>query len=217
MIWIVQVIYRAWDQLCSTLSHLLGCSMHSCRAGASGEKDSDSTVGWLPWWAQTHTLTVLCPPCWHLQLAGDKELGGLQAQDSVDSAGGEDGQDDSEVAHQLPHLQMERAWPRLAGVGAAPGAPWDAAPRAIPTAVGQVAVSLGWLKGAHRHREVAAAPEAPECDAEEGGAPEEQEGDEGDIGDILAAGSQEMPTSIQALGPAQPCRGGRRLQGQGGQ
>lgn len=36
-----QVIYSAWDQLCSTLSHLLGCSLHPCRAGASDEKDSD--------------------------------------------------------------------------------------------------------------------------------------------------------------------------------
>lgn len=78
-------------------------------------------------------------------------------------------------------------------------------------------MSLGWLKGAHLHREVAAAPEAPECEAEEGGAPEEEEGDEGDIGHVLAAGAQEMPTSVQALGPAQPCEGGRRLQGQGGQ
>lgn len=174
-------------------------------------------MGWLPWWAHTHTLTVLCPPCWHLQLAGDKELGGLQAQDSIHSTGGEDGQDDSEVAHQLPHLQMDRAWPRLAGVGAAPGAAsGGSTPRAIPTAVGQVAMSLGWLKDAHPHREVAAAPEALECGAEEEGAPKEQEGDEGDIGHILAAGPQEMPTSIQALGPAQPCWGGRKLQGQGG-
>lgn len=31
-----QVIYSAWDQLCSTLSLL-----HPCRAGASDEKDSD--------------------------------------------------------------------------------------------------------------------------------------------------------------------------------
>lgn len=70
------------------------------------------------------TLTVPCPPCWHLQLAGDEELGGLQAQDSIDSTGGEDGQDDSKVADQLPHLQMEmeRVWPRLAGMGSAPGA-----------------------------------------------------------------------------------------------
>lgn len=75
-------------------------------------------------------------------------------------------------------------------------------------------MSLEWLKDAHPHREVAAAPEALECGAEEEGAPKEQEGDEGDIGHILAAGPQEMPTSTQALGPAQPCWGGRRLQGQ---
>lgn len=66
-------------------------------------------VGWPLWGTQTHSLTALCPPHRHLQLAGDEELGGLQAQGGVDGTGGEDGQDDGEVTHQLPHLQMERA------------------------------------------------------------------------------------------------------------
>lgn len=85
-----------------------------------------------------------------------------------------------------------------------------------PHTSGTGAMSLGWLRDAHPHREVAAAPEALEGDAEEEGAPEEEEGDEGDIGHVLAAGPQEMPTLIQALGPAQPCWGGRRLQGKVG-
>lgn len=101
------------------------------------------TVGWLPWWAQTHTLTVLCPLCWHLQLTGDEELGGLQAQDSIDSAGGEDGQDDSEVTHHLPHLQVEQLGPGWQGWVLLQEHPQSAAPRAIPTPVGQVPCHWG--------------------------------------------------------------------------
>ena len=95
--------------------------------------------------------------------------------------------------------------------------PWVAAPRAIPTPPGWVATQPGWPKDAHPHREVAAAPEALERGAGEEGAPKEQEGDEGDIGHILAAGPQELPASTQALGPAQPGQGGGRLSGQGRQ
>lgn len=75
----------------------------------------------------------------------------------------------------------------------------------------------GWPKDAHPHREVAAAPEALEHSAGEEGAPKEQEGDEGDIGHIVATGPQELPASTQALGPAQPGQGGGRLSGQGRQ
>lgn len=70
---------------------------------------------------------------------------------------------------------------------------------------------LGWTKDAHPHREVAAAPEAFEQSAGEEGSPKEQEGEKGDVGHILAAGPQEMPALIQALGPAQHGQGGRRL------
>lgn len=74
----------------------------------------------------------------------------------------------------------------------------------------------GWLKGAHPCREVAAAPEALECRAGEEGAPEEQEGDEGDVGHVLAACPQKLPSLLQALAPAQPSGGCGRLQEQSG-
>jgi len=207
------VTWLGWDQArlftecgigCdSTLSCLLGCSPHPYRTRPS------SMAGWPLWGGQTHSLAVPCPPCWHLQLTGDKELGGLQAQGSVDGTGSEDGQDDGKVAHQLPHLQMERAWPGLTRAGSCPRTPG-----AIPMSLGWVAMPLGWLKDAHPCREVAAAPEALEHGAGKEGTPEEQEGDEGNIGHILAAGPQEVPPSIQALGPAQPGQGGSRLRGQ---
>lgn len=145
---------------------------------------------------QTHSPTVLCPPRQDLQLTGDKQFGGLQSQGSVDSAGGENGQDDGEVADHLPHLQMEKAWPGLARVGGCPRS---------------TSGLLDWTRDAHPHREVAAAPEALEHSTGEEGSPEEQEGEQGDIGHILAAGPQEIPTLIQALGPAQHGQGGRRL------
>lgn len=98
-------------------------------------------------------------------------------------------------------------WP---GQGPAPGTPPEPS-----TSPGRVAMQPGWPKDAHPRREVAAAPEALECSAGEESAPKEQEGDEGDVRHILAAGPQEVPASTQALGPAQPSRGGRRLWGQG--
>lgn len=70
---------------------------------------------------------------------------------------------------------------------------------------------LEWLKDAHCCREVVAAPKALERGAGKEGAPEEQEGDEGDIGHILAAGPQEMPAFAQALSLAQPSQGSGRL------
>lgn len=47
-------------------------------------------------------------PASHLQLAGNEELGGLQAKGHVDGTEDEDGQDDGEVAHQLPKLPCHR-------------------------------------------------------------------------------------------------------------
>lgn len=103
------------------------------------------------------------------------------------------------------------------GWGAAPGPPLGRSTQSRPPLPGWVAVPPGCSKDAHPRREVAAAPEALEDGAREEGAPEEQEGDEGDIRHILAAGPQEVPAATQALGPAQPGQGGGRLQGQGRQ
>jgi len=151
------------------------------------------------------------PSVGHLQLAGNQELGGLQAKGRIDGTEDEDGQDDGEVTHQLPKLQCHRQgsfhphWP-----GPIPGQLWQRnhshSPRNTPGSA-----PAGQLGGTHPHGEVAAALEMLECGAAEEGASKEEEGQKSNVRHILAAGPQEVASSAQALGPAQCDQGCRRL------
>lgn len=101
-----------------------------------------------------------------------------------------------------------------AGRGPSPKQPWCGEPSVHPKNTAGPAPA-GQLGATYPCGKVAAALEVFECRTAEEGAPEEQEGQEGDIGHVVAAGPQELPSSAQALRPAQPGGGCGRLWGCG--